>query len=133
VESETYLLACHRYIELNPVRAGMVAQPGDYQWSSYRHNAEGQRSSLVIPHSEYLALGNSVAERRAAYRAMFAEYVDSRELTEIRDATNGEFVLGGKPFHARISQAFGRRVARANAGRPRKITDAHAGQRPLLE
>ena len=65
-QSEDYVLACYRYIELNPVRASMVAHPRDYRWSSYRANAEGLADSLITPHIEYLRLGADPQERRAA-------------------------------------------------------------------
>ena len=66
-----YLLACMRYIELNPVRAGLAARPGDYRWSSFGANALCAADSLVTPHAFYYALGRSAAERQAAYRALF--------------------------------------------------------------
>jgi len=66
-----YLLACMRYIELNPVRAGLVARAAAYRWSSHRANALGEESALVRPHAFYCALGRSSALRQARYRAMF--------------------------------------------------------------
>jgi putative transposase len=66
-----HLLECMRYIELNPVRAGLVAEPGDYRWSSFRANALGHDDALLTPHSCYYTLGRSVAARQAAYRALF--------------------------------------------------------------
>jgi REP-associated tyrosine transposase len=70
VHPRRYLLGCMGYIELNPVRAGIVADPRAYRWSSYRANAEGAEDALVTPHPAYFALGRSRAERCAAYRAM---------------------------------------------------------------
>jgi len=67
-----YLLSCMRYIELNPVRARVVASPGQYRWSSFRANALGHDDPLITPHSHYCALGRSAAARQAAYRALFA-------------------------------------------------------------
>lgn len=64
-----YLLACMRYIEWNPVRAGIVPHPGQYRWSSYRANALGLDDALVAPHPWYYALGRTPEARRAAYRA----------------------------------------------------------------
>jgi putative transposase len=61
-----------RYIEENPVRAGLAAQPGAYPWSSYRANALGEESALVTPHPHYYSLGRSSDARRAAYAALFA-------------------------------------------------------------
>jgi len=72
VHPRRYLLACMGYIELNPVRAGMVPAPGAYRWSSYRANAEGAEDALLTPHPAYVALGRSREKRCAAYRAMLA-------------------------------------------------------------
>jgi putative transposase len=71
VRARRYLLACMLYIELNPVRAGLVRRPGDYRWSSFRANAEGRDDALLAPHPFYFALGRSREERCAAYRALF--------------------------------------------------------------
>lgn len=74
VESERYLLTLMRYIELNPIRAGMVLHPGDYLWSSYRRHAQGEsgvNADWLTPHPEYLKLGQSDPERQSAYRQLF--------------------------------------------------------------
>ena len=71
VHARRYLLACMRYIELNPVRAGLARDPADFRWSSHRANALGQADPLLTPHPTYLALGRGGAERCAAYRAGF--------------------------------------------------------------
>src|SRR5690606_11969461 len=68
---ENYILNCYRYIELNPVRAGMVNRPAEYPWSSYRANANGEAASVITPHEVYLALGGSIEERIKAYRELF--------------------------------------------------------------
>jgi putative transposase len=120
VESERYLLTCCRYIELNPVRAGMVREPGDYPWSSNRANAEGAADPAVQPHECYLALGRDPAERCAAYRALCRQGLDAATLAAIRSATNGGFVLGAARFAEDIAGALGRRVTRGKAGRPAK-------------
>ena len=80
VQAERYLLEVYRYIELNPVRAGMVPDPADYSWSSYQINALGKSSDLCTPHSEYLGLGSTQCERLKNYRALFDHYTDSRLL-----------------------------------------------------
>ena len=67
-QTEDYLLACYRYIELNPVRAAMVNQPQDYRWTSYHANAQGTADPLVTPHEQYLQLGRDEATRHEAYR-----------------------------------------------------------------
>jgi putative transposase len=70
-QEETYLLACQRYIELNPVHADMVAHPAEYRWSSYRANAQGEEDALVRPHPLYEALGRDAASRQATYRQVY--------------------------------------------------------------
>ena len=75
VHARAHLLACMRYIEENPVRAGLAAHPGAYPWSSYRANALGEASVLVTPHPHYYSLGRSPEARRAAYAALFAQAV----------------------------------------------------------
>ena len=93
IQAETYLLTCQRYIELNPVRAGMVKQPRDYRWSSYHTNALGKTGSLIVPHDEYLRLGRDQPVRLEAYRALFKAHLDEETIGQIRDATNGNFAF----------------------------------------
>lgn len=73
VQDDTYLLACYRYIELNPVRAGLIRDPSQYQWSSYRRNGLGETSDLLSPHQLYLDLGRTDSERRKNYLSLFSE------------------------------------------------------------
>jgi len=82
-QSEDYVLACYRYIELNPVRAGMVRRPQDYRWSSYHANGLGRTDALLTPHEEYLRLGRNDQDRREAYRALFRAHVDEALVEEI--------------------------------------------------
>lgn len=117
---ENYLLGCYRYIELNPVRAGMVEHPAEYVWSSYRANAQGEAGGLITPHSLYMALGEGAESRQAAYRELFRYELDPGMVDEIRAATNGNYVLGSERFAEQIAQALGRRVKKGRAGRPRK-------------
>lgn len=119
-QDETYFLACQRYIELNPVRAGMVAHPADYHWSSYRANAQGEADSLVRPHSLYMMLGSDALGRQAAYRELFRYELEPGLVDEIRRATNRNFVLGDARFAAQVSAALGRRVTPGQSGRPCK-------------
>jgi len=120
IDSESYLLTCMRYIELNPVRAGMVADPVDYPWSSYRFNAQGQADSLVMPHFEWHRLGNNDNERQAAYRALFNQALSETQINEIRDATNKAWVLGDGRFKERIQLQLARRVEPTARGGDRK-------------
>src|SRR5690606_5055832 len=78
VQAEDYLLVCHRYIELNPVRAGMVKHPADYPWSSYRANAHNHRSEILSPHDIYRHLGPDTANRQAIYRRLFDDALDPK-------------------------------------------------------
>ena len=119
-QEEGYVLACQRYIELNPVRAGIVTHPRHYRWSSYRTNAEGKASTLLKPHAQYLALGSTDEARREAYRLLFRSELDPEVIQEIRDATNGNFALGGDRFKKQVEAMLGRRVSRGQRGRPRK-------------
>ena len=119
-QEETYLLACQRYIELNPVRAGMVAHPAEYRWSSYRANAQGEADTLVKPHPLYEALGPDIDGRQTAYRELFRYELEPGLVNEIRRATNGNFALGNERFAAQVSSALGKRAVRGKSGRPRK-------------
>ena len=93
LDSDVYLLACYRYIEQNPVRAGMVVRPADYRWSSYRCNALGDRDALVSPHVLYERLGRTVKERCRASRALFERPTEEQAMIAIREATNKAWVL----------------------------------------
>lgn len=110
LDSEQYLLTCSRYIELNPVRAGMVEHPSDYPWSSYHANALGIKSSLIREHSVYTALGTDAAERRLAYGALFENQVPDKTIEEIRAATNKAWVLGNERFLQQIEALSQRQV-----------------------
>jgi putative transposase len=111
VETDEYFLVCSRYIELNPVRAGMVSNPGDYPWSSYAHHALGLTDPLIRDHEIVTSLGGTPAERCAAYLALFNGAVDEAALPAIRDATNHGWALGNKQFRDRIQALSQRRAA----------------------
>ena len=117
-QSERYVLACYRYIEMNPVRAGMVSQPDEYPWSSYRANAQGRRNPHLTPHAEFLALGTTEDARQAAYRVLVADALAADLLADIRIATNGGLALGNSAFRSLASRAAGRRLYREKSGRP---------------
>lgn len=133
VQSESYVLACYRYIELNPVRSGLSSHPRDYLWSSYQCNAEGRVDGLVTPHEEFLRMGASDALRRAAYRDLIEETFSPEQAREIREATNGNFALGSDRFKRSLAGVLGRRVERASPGRPTRHTSTDASQIDLFE
>jgi putative transposase len=132
VQAEDYLLACYRYIELNPVRAGLCSHPRAFEWSSYRANADGVPNPLVTPHAEYLRLGNGDQERMRTYRALFEAASHHARVDEIRIATNGNFALGGRAFTQAVSAAIGRRAERGTPGRPSRTREQEADQVDLL-
>ena len=111
IDSERYFLQCSRYIEMNPVRAGIVIEPGAYRWSSFRSNALGEFDSLVRRHPVYLALGRENAARREAYRALFDVGLDWTMLDAIRRATNKGVALGADD-HSTLPLHVGRRASR---------------------
>jgi putative transposase len=84
IDSEQYFLACSRYIESNPVRAGMVTHPADYRWSSFRYNALGFADSRITPHSIYLGLDDRALSRQARYAALFSSSLDASVVDVIR-------------------------------------------------
>lgn len=118
VQSEEYLLECYRYIELNPVRANMVALPADYPWSSFQFNALGKKVSFCSPHPEYLRLGRIEDERQEAYKCLFRGHVDQTLINAIQTTTNQGMVLGNDRFKREIEALTGRRTSVAKAGRP---------------
>lgn len=120
VDGDTYLLRCYRYIELNPVRPAMVADPTDYRWSSYPANALGQHDPLLTPHPGYLALGADPATRRQAYRALVAEAIAPEELELIRLRLQRQHALGPDRFRAMIEAQLDRRAGPARIGRSPK-------------
>jgi putative transposase len=120
VVSESYFLTCQRYIELNPVRAGMAQCAEDYPWSSHRHHALGDPDRVVSAHDCYLRLGDDASQRCSAYRALFDCSVDSDTLQRIRVAVNTGTALGSGDFIARIGASVGRTVGAPIRGRPPK-------------
>ncbi len=130
IDSERYLLACARYIELNPVRAIMVENPAGYRWSSYPANALGRIDELVTPHPLYRALGASAAARYAAYRELFSAHLDPDTLKAIRTATCTGTVLGNERFRDEIEAAIKRRVHRHAHGGDRRSESFQENRKP---
>ncbi|MCK4743169.1 MAG: transposase [Sulfuriflexus sp.] len=111
IDRENYLFTCQQYIEMNPVRAGMVENPEDYIWSSYGSSALGRKTALWMPHPIYNLLGNSTTERTNNYRAMFKQKLAANTLSAIRTALNQGMVLGSNDFKQKIARLSGRRTS----------------------
>ena len=120
VDSDSYLLCCYRYIELNPVRAQIVAEPGEYRWSSYAANALGSLDPVIRAHPRYLVLGEDPAARCAAYRTLVKDAVSEQDLHAIRLQLQRQHALGPDTFRASIEAQLGRRAGPGKIGRPRK-------------
>jgi putative transposase len=118
VQNEDYLLSCYRYIELNPVRAGICGHPREYPWSSYRANAESVDDVHLTPHEEFKRLGQDPMQRKETYATLFGTGLEGKRLEEIRAATNGNTALGDESFKQRLTASLGRRVYRGQPGRP---------------
>jgi len=127
VEADRYLLACQRYIELNPVRAGMVGSVDAWPWSSHRHHVGLRVDPLVKPHPTVWALGNTPFERECAYRALFEEAVPDAEHAWLRSR-----LLGGRPtasadWQRALEATRGLRLLSRPVGRPPKKRPAPGG------
>ena len=120
VDSEAYLLTCMRYIELNPVRAGIVRHPKEFGWSSYRQNACGVPGELLTPHELYLRLGQTSERRGASYRALVDSGVCEQDLINIRTSAAKCRALGSEAFCAELEARLDRPTAPRPQGRPRK-------------
>ena len=118
VQSESYLLTCMAYLDLNPVRAGIVAQPLAWPWSSHAHHL-GQRSDrLVTPHALYWALGNTPFAREAAYAELVQAGISAGQQAQLTDAALRGWVLGEPNFVGEIQKKSTRRVTKSKPGRP---------------
>jgi len=119
LDSDRYLLTCMRYIELNPIRASMVDHLGEYKWSSYQDNAQGNNDPLIEAHPLYMELGTTVEERLVAYRELFRYHMDNDTLHEIRESLNHELVLGRSYFKDKIADITNRQTRLGLPGRPK--------------
>lgn len=118
VNAVEYLLSCYRYIELNPVRAGMVTAPEEYPWSSYRWHGWGEADALVADHSLYQQLGRDDASRQHAYRQLFLGHLPSPTLHVMREALTHNYPLGNERFRNSVERQLGRVVGQCSRGRP---------------
>jgi putative transposase len=125
VDSAAYVIACYRYIERNPVRAGMVPSAADYRWSSHHGNTGRASNALLTAHPEYLALGAHETSRHLAYEGLFATADEPAFLAAIRDATHGGFALVGERLKSTLPEDLRRRLERRPPGpRPKPAIGA---------
>ena len=118
VQADAYFFACSRYIELNPVRAGLAKTPRDFRWSSYKANAEGKADPLITPHPLYMDLGTTPEARAAAYRSLFDGALPEDALGAIRGAINGGWPIGAESFAGLVSRHAGQSMLKGRRGRP---------------
>ena len=121
LQPEKYLLACMAYIEQNPVRSGLVAQPDEYPWSSHLHNIGRRVDRLVSPHALYWGLGNTPFAREAHYGELVAASGAAPVRAALTDATLKGWALGDADFVADLQKISGRRLTKLPAGRPPRI------------
>ena len=103
VQEDKYLISCLRYIELNPIRAGIVDDPGNYRWSSYRAHGFGVRARMWAPHTAYLSLGDNEMMRQIAYRGLISELLDLDVIARTRHCANTGLVLGSDKFRKQVA------------------------------
>jgi putative transposase len=104
VQQDRYFLACLRYIELNPVRAGITLRPEYYKWSSYTAHATSVRPSIWTPHKTYLNLGKTSGQRRKRYRELIQSAVNQDDLRKIRHSVNSGLTLGSAEFREQVER-----------------------------
>ena len=118
IQTERYLLACMVYIDLNPVRAGMVAQAADHPWSSHGHYVGLRQDRLITPHALYWGLGNTPFAREAAYAELVHAGIAADQQGALTDATLSGWALGDAGFLAGLRAQTSRRLVKSKAGRP---------------
>jgi putative transposase len=122
IQAERYLLACMAYIDLNPVRAGIAVEPGDYPWSSHGHYVGLRNDKLVSPHPLYWELGNTPFARDAAYAELVRAGISGEQQRVLTESALRGWALGEADYVANLQKRTQRRVAKTQAGRPRSKT-----------
>jgi len=120
IDEELYFLACLHYIEMNPVRAGIVNSPELYPWSSYRFRAFGEKNSILDAGAWYNSLGSNAQERQIRYRKFFQNFIPESTTTLIREMTNKGGMIGSALFKEKIQETTGREIIFRRPGRPKK-------------
>ena len=124
IQTDRYLLACMAYIDLNPVRAGMVAQAADYPWSSHAHYTGTRQDAWLVPHALYWGLGNTPFARELAYAQLVQAGIETQQQQALTSSTLSGWALGEAHFVHQLQQLTPRRVRPTPAGRPFRTTPA---------
>jgi len=121
IDSDRYLFACMRYIELNPVRAGMVSSPDEYVYSSYHCNALNLADELITPHAEFVKLSDKLDLRSVFYANLFEQVIPNDVLAELKAGYQSGTPAGSGQFKESIEKVLQRKLGYAVRGRPKKI------------
>lgn len=120
IDSDHYCLACYRYIDLNPVRAGIVTNPLDYPWSSYRYNALMYANDLICPHPTYMELGTTGQARAARYHDLIRGALNESSVNDIRHGIAKGLPVGSDQFKGTVEEYLGYALGTRKVGRPVK-------------
>lgn len=118
IQTDRYLLACMAYIDLNPVRAGVVANPKDYLWSSHGHYVGLRTDKLVTPHSMVWQMGNTPFAREARYAEVVHAGISADQQAALTASALKGWALGDDDFVTDLQKQTTRRLVKAQVGRP---------------
>ena len=118
LQPQGHLLSCMAYIDLNPVRSGLVESPAAYEWSSHGHYLGRKVDKCINPHALFWAMGNTPFAREAAYAKLVRDGVNQAQISDLTEATLKGWVLGDAEFVAQLAKQTARRLSKAKAGRP---------------
>ena len=128
IQAERHLLACMAYIDLNAVRAGLVAEPADYPWSSHAHYLGRTSDRLITPHPLYWEMGNTPFAREAAYADLVHAGITAQQQSALTDSALRGWALGEQDFVADLQRRTQRRLSKVQAGRPTLQKRVHSGK-----
>ena len=118
IETDRYLLACMAYIDLNPVRAGMVSEAIDFAWSSHGFYVGAKADKLITPHALFWSLANTPFGREAAYAELVRAGISADQQGALTRSALAGWALGDPDFVAELQKRTERRVNEGKAGRP---------------
>ena len=121
IQTDRYLLACMAYIDLNPVRAGLVMEPREYPWSSHSHYIGLRTDKLITPHPLYWELGNTPFAREAAYADLVRAGITAEQQVDLTRSALSGWALGEADFVADLQNRTARRITKTHAGRPYSV------------